>query len=97
MKHLQVCKLNDGHSYAVLVDGEICSRLTIDEAIGCVASAFFREKPMFCQPLADWINDPRGFEPIEEKLAILEAFGISATAEIKLASEPEDVLREIPL
>lgn len=55
-KKIEIIKTDD-RGYTVIVDDLFASWLTIDEVMGCVASALFSNhlrRPMFCQNYEEW-------------------------------------------
>lgn len=57
MQRLELRK-TDVNSYSVAVDGKVADRLTIDEAMGCIASAMFadRHHPLFVKDIWDHVR-----------------------------------------
>lgn len=52
MQRLELRKTNT-NNYSIAVDGKIADGLTIDEAMGCLASALFAQAPLFVRDLGD--------------------------------------------
>ena len=45
----------EGNYFTVIVDGEFASMLTVDEALGVMASALFGERPIFVKSYEAWV------------------------------------------
>ena len=52
IQRMEVLRIGE-NCYIVAVDGKVAEGLTIDEAMGCMASALFADTPMFLRELGD--------------------------------------------
>lgn len=58
MQRLEI-RRTETNSYAIAVDGLIVAGLTIDESMGCIASALFSDRPLFVKTLGEFLDSSR--------------------------------------
>lgn len=73
LTRLEVLK-TDTNAYTVIVDGKFADCLTIDETMGCIASALFSDgKPLFVRTYVEWMVWAKKYraDEIQSPIALL--------------------------
>lgn len=69
----------DSNQFTVIVGGVFADRLTVDEALGVVASALFRPEkpPLYARSYEQWMrfNSKYNINPPVNPIALLTCFG----------------------